>query len=78
MRPASMHRELREGVRAAADDDGGIVRRALVAKVGPKFLKSALGHDAPPVLAGLARNGARRLSSGARVTPRHRPDRCRA
>ena len=36
MRPAGVHRELGKGVRHAADDDDGVIRRPLVAKVWPK------------------------------------------
>lgn len=40
MRAAGMHRELCEGIRPATDDDSGVVRRPLVAKVRPKLFPS--------------------------------------
>ena len=63
MCPAGMHRELCEGVWAAADDDGGVVRRPLVAKVRPELFSSTLGHEILPTIARLARDGASRRSS---------------
>jgi hypothetical protein len=50
MCPAGVHRELREGVRPAADDDNGVVRRPLVAKVRPELFPSTLGHEVPSTI----------------------------
>ena len=61
MRPAGVHRELGKGVRPAADDDDGVIRRLLVAKVWPKLFPAPAGDiDAVPSIARSARNGASR------------------
>jgi hypothetical protein len=74
MCPAGMHRELCEGVWPAADDDGGVVRRPLVAKVRPELFLSMLGHEILPTIAVVTgrrkqaieqRNGGVGMDSGA-------------
>jgi hypothetical protein len=57
MRPLGVHRELREGVWPAADDDSGVVRRTLVAKVRPELFPSTLRHDVPPTISQPALTG---------------------
>jgi len=57
MRPLGVHRELRKGVWPAADDDSGVVRRALVAEERPELFPSTLRHDIPPVISQLALMG---------------------
>ena len=57
MRPLGAHRELREGVWPAADDDGGVVWRPLVAAVETELFPSTLRDDIPPVICQLALMG---------------------
>jgi hypothetical protein len=64
MGAAGVRGELRNGVRPAADDDDGIIRRPLVAKVGPELFPATLGHDAALSIARSARNGASFSVSG--------------
>jgi hypothetical protein len=63
MRPAGMHRELCDGVRPAADDDSGVVRRQ------PDVLVNAAGVGAAQLVPARQRFGKcdRRLSAWARV-----------
>ena len=78
MGAAGVRRELGNGVRPAANNDDGVVRRPLVAKVGPKLFLAPLGHDAALSIARLARRGASRLSSSGTGEYGWIPARCRS